>query len=289
MRPAAAQDCSGIDPGFDLRCPPHPELPRTPREQRYAVAVGANLALGGLTGGIGEGLRGGSFWRGFARGAAGGGLVFAGKQVSAARFTGAGLLGRQVAAVGGSVVNNAAAGRPMLSRVILPVGPVRVYAQPGGEQPLRVKLDAAGVVGLFYAATLPDSRFDPVESLSSGAPVFRVSDDWGPAAGHLGGVIMTTEHYLARGERYALAHERVHVAQYDFAFAAWSQPAEAWAAERDSTLRGIHRYVDLSANAVMFGALNFVIPSRQSPWEREAYLLSATDRVPPRAGRIQQR
>lgn len=254
------------------------------REARYAVSIGANVALGGLTGGIGEGLRGGSFWRGFARGAAGGGLVFAGKQVTAARFAGAGLLGRELAAVGGSVVNNAAAGRPPLSRLVLPVGPLRVYAQPGAAEPLRVKVDLAGVVGIGYAATRPGAHLDLVESLSAGAPVFEADDVVGRRAAHLAGVIMTTRHELAREQRLAVAHERVHMAQYDFAFLAWSQPAEQWVADQDATLRGIYRYVDISANAALFGALNVVVPSRQAPWEQEAHLLSGTDADPPRGG-----
>ena len=256
----------------------------TRREARYAVSIGANVALGGLTGGIGEGLRGGSFWRGFARGAAGGGLVFAGKQVTAARFTGAGLLGRELAAVGGSMVNDAAAGRPPLSRVVLPLGPVRVYAQPGAAEPLRVKVDLAGMVGIGYAATRPGARLDLVESLSAGAPVFEVDDVVGQRAAHLAGVIMTTRHDLESDQRLAVAHERVHMAQYDFAFLAWSQPAEQWVADQDATLRGIHRYVDIGANAALFGGLNLLFASGQSPWEQEAHLLSGTDADPPRGG-----
>jgi hypothetical protein len=248
------------------------------RESKYAVTIGANLALGGLTGGIGEGLRGGSFWRGFTRGAAGGGLVFVGKEVSAQRFTAAGLLGRELGAVGGSVVNNAAAGRPMFSRIVLPLGPVRVYAQPGSPDPVRIKLDAAGVIGLAFAATRPGARFDLESSLSSGAPVFGFEKERGSRqqAAHLAGVIMAANHLEGDGRRRALAHEQVHVVQYDFAFLAWSQPAEEWVAERGPTVRTLSRYVDFSANAAVFSVLNVFVPRRLSPWENEAYFLSGT-------------
>lgn len=273
---AQAQYCSGTDPGFDIRgcVPPPPKEPNT--TARYAATIGANVALGGLTGGIGAQRSGGSFWRGFLHGAAGGGITLAGKQVGAARFSGAGLLGRQVAAVGGSVVNNTAAGRAPLARLIVPLGPLRAYVEPGGSRPVHVKVDAAHLVGMGYALTRPGARLEFGASLSSGAPVVRVGDEWGHRAAHVAGVVLMTDHAIAREGRYALAHERVHVTQYDFAFAAWSQPAESWAAERSGSLGRLNRYVDFSANAAFFGALTYVVPSRVSPWEEEAYLLSDT-------------
>lgn len=243
---------------------------------KYAITIGSNVVLGGLTAGIGEQLGGGSFWRGFTRGAAGGGLAFVGKQVSAARFTGAGLLGRQITAVGGSAVNNAAAGRPLFARVVVPLGPARVYVEPGSSSPVHVKLDAAGLIRIGYAATRPDARLDVGSSLSSGTLVFEVGDEWGYRARHAAGVILMTEHRSPRGGRRTLAHERVHVGQYDFAFLAWSEPAERWVANRSDTIGWLHRYVDFSANAAVFGALNFIVPAQVSPWEHEAYLLSGT-------------
>ena len=61
----------------------------------------------------------------------------------------------------------------MLSRVMLPVGPLHLYLEPRGRAPLRVKLDAAAVAAAAYAATRPDSRLDAGESLASAAMVFR--------------------------------------------------------------------------------------------------------------------
>ncbi len=278
VRPASAQNCGGIDPGFDPSCPAHPPSSSGMSDgARYAITIGANALLGGLTAGIGEHRGGGSFWHGVARGAAGGGLVFVGKQVSAARFTAAGLLGRQIAAVGGSVVNNATAGRPSFARLIIPLGPVRLYAEPGSSTPIRFKLDAAGILGMCFAATRPGSRLDLESSLSSGTPVFEVGDEGWYRAAHVAGVIQTTVHTIPREGRLALAHERVHVGQYDFAFLAWSEPAERWVADRSNIVGRLHRYIDFSANAAVFGALNLIVPARVSPWEHEAYLLSRTN------------
>lgn len=273
---ARAQDCGGTDPGFDPTCPSRPPATSESNDgARYVIAAGANAALGGLTAAIGEHRRGGSFWRGFLHGAAGGGFVFAGKRISAARFSGAGLLGRQVAAVGGSVINNAAAGRPPFARFVVPLGPVRVYMEPQRSRPIRVKIDAAHVIAVGYATTRPGAQLDIGSSLSAGTTVFRVGEEWGYRAGHAAGVVMVEK--VPGDDRSAVAHERVHVAQYDFAFLAWSEPAERWVANRSSLLKLLYRYVDFSANAALFGALTFVIPSRLSPSEREAYLLSGTD------------
>lgn len=267
---AFAQDC----PYFPCEEPAPPE--RMSRETRYAIDVGANVLIGGVTAGVAQMWNGKSFFRGFVRGAAGGGLVFAGKQITAQRFDGAGLLGRQVAAVGSSVVNNAAADRPVLSRLVLPVGPVRVYAEPAAGR-AHAKVDLAGVVAIGYAATRPGARLDVEESLSAGAPVFLVSPEWGHRAGHLSGVILVDESEPDDADlRAAVAHERVHVSQYDFAAVAWGEPVERWIASKVQPVRPLYRYVEFGAAAALWGGLNMAVPQQSKPWEHEAHLLSST-------------
>ena len=258
---------------YSTTCP-GPILPeRMSREASYAIDVGANVLIGGLTGGVAQRWNGGSFWRGFSRGAAGGGRVFAGKQVAAARFTGAGVAGRQVAAIGSSVVSNAAAGRPALSRLVVPLGPVRVYAEPAAGR-AHAKVDVAGVAAIAWGATRPGARLDVSSTLSSGAPVFRVSREWGHRAAHMAGVILVDE----QGRQFtkALAHERVHVAQYDFASVAFGEPAESWIASEIPPLRGLYRYLDFGAALVLLSGLNMVVPDEAKPGENEAHLLAAT-------------
>ncbi|HEY0022326.1 MAG TPA: hypothetical protein VGB24_05430 [Longimicrobium sp.] len=243
------------------------------REAGYAIDIGANVLIGGLTGGVAQRWNGGSFWQGFRRGAVGGGLVFAGKQMTAARFTGAGVAGRQVAAIGSSAVSNAAAGRPALSRLAFPLGPVRVYAEPAAGR-ARAKLDVAGVAAIAWGATRPGARLDVSSSLSSGAPVFRVSPEWGHRAAHLAGVVLVSE--SERQFPKALAHERVHVAQYDFASVTLGEPAESWIASQVPPLRGLYRYLDFGSAVVLLSGLNMVVPDQDKPWENEAHLLAAT-------------
>jgi hypothetical protein len=243
------------------------------REASYAIDVGANVLIGGLTGGVAQRWNGGSFWQGFSRGAAGGGLVFAGKQITAARFTGAGAAGRQVAAVGSSVVNNAAAGRPALSRLVVPLGPVRVYAEPAAGR-AHAKLDVAGVAAIAWGATRPGARLDLSSTVSSGAPVFRVSPEWGHRAAHLAGVVLVDD--SERQFPNALAHERVHVAQYDFASVTLGAPAESWIASEVPPLRGLYRYIDFGTAVVLWSGLNMMVSDQDKPWENEAHLLAGT-------------
>src|SRR5512133_49653 len=80
--------------------PPDEAPPCTQRYPHWAgelASIGGNALLGGLSAGIMQELRGGSFRSGFTRGALGGTAIYVGKRIDAERFEGAGLLGRQVA------------------------------------------------------------------------------------------------------------------------------------------------------------------------------------------------
>lgn len=93
--------------------------------------LSANALLGGITAGIVSHLRHGSFSTGFTRGALGGAVAYGGKRTAAAGFAGAGFLGRQLGAVGGSITRNAALDIGLLDTLILPVGPLRIFVDPG--------------------------------------------------------------------------------------------------------------------------------------------------------------
>ena len=117
--------------------------------------LGANTLIGALTGGIFQTLRGGSFADGFTRGALGGAVVYAGKRLSVERFSGAGFLGREIAAVGTSIVRNAGEGAATLRRLVLPVGPLRLYLQPKGSAVVNLKVDLYELAWLGYALAEP--------------------------------------------------------------------------------------------------------------------------------------
>lgn len=194
-----------------------------------------NSLLGGLTAGLLQRLRGGSFEHGFTRGTLGGSIVYAGKRLAAESFDGAGLLGREVAATGSSIVDNAAHGLPMLHSLLFPVGPLHLYVTPAGPSPFHVEVDLHDVSWIVYGLAESRLELDLGESLSAGAPVFRAPratlriDDELVRGVTAGGVIVLSAG-LGPGAEDTLAHERIHVIQHDFIFQAWTGPLEDWIA-----------------------------------------------------------
>jgi hypothetical protein len=267
---AAAQFCKPDD----LRCFTGPDQRTGTRTlESQVAALAANVVLGGVTAGVGQWLRDGSFRRGFAGGAVGGGLVFAGKRVVGEEFDGAGFLGREVAAVGASVVANASEGRGLLERVTLPVGPVRLHLDRSAPSPLVARLDVPGAIATVYFATR--APLDWRSSLSAGAPVFILREGDLAAGRHVAGVIRLRED-LPSIMRATLAHEQVHVAQYDFAFSAWSDPVEAKLLGWSRLGERWTRHLDLGLHLPVHGLLNAVVPYEHQPWEWEAHVLSNT-------------
>lgn len=241
------------------------------------VALGANSLLAGVTAGVRRHFAGGSFWGGFAGGALGGSVTYAGKRVSGERFAGAGLLGREVAAVGASMVLNASDGRGLLETVTLPAGPLRLYVDRSAPLTLQARLDLAGVVAAAYVATRA-SAVDWRSSLSSGAPVFLVRQPSLAAGRHIAGVIQLRDDTPEVMER-SLAHERIHVAQYDFASYVWSRPAERALLGGSRSGRWISSHVDFGLHLPVQGILSLLVPYPQRPWEWEAHVLSDTQPI----------
>lgn len=231
-----------------------------------------NTALGGVTAGIAQAWQGTSFWKGFVRGAAGGSVVYSGKWTSTQNFFGAGLVGREVAAVGASMVANASEGRALLERVVLPVGPVRLHVNGTGANPLHGRVDLPNVISTVYTAALPNTRLDWSLTLSSGSPVFVHSGEQPWLGVHRAGVIVLKE----RNEMAStLFHERVHVVQYDFSATAWGEPGERWLLEQIPRGPTVHRYVALGLDNALWGGVRYLLPYDSQPWEWEARFFTA--------------
>lgn len=223
---------------------------RPPNWVGEVTFLGANSLLGALTGGVLQKIGGGSFADGFARGALGGGIVYLGKRVTVARFDGAGLLAREIAAVGTSIVRNAGDGVPTLSRFTFPVGPTRLHVRPADERPLRMSVDMAELIWMTYGIAEPALALQVGKSLSAGSAVFlaenrsiRLNDE------EVGGVTGPGTILLAgRGATDSdavFAHERVHVIQRDFYSQAWFLPLERWLL-RNTPIAPVQRYVDFN-------------------------------------------
>jgi hypothetical protein len=282
----------------DVRCPdggwigigPAPAECRTAEGDWRQGASGqiavlaVNVIGGGLTGGIGQWRRDGSFVDGFRRGALGGAGTWLGKRVVVSDFPGAGLGGRTLAAVGASVTRSAAHGDPSFERLVLPLGPVRFHWNVAGGE-LHTSLDLFAVGGLVwaYGAGL-GSSLDLGRTLSSGSPVLLARDwerEWGWHARNVGGTV------ILRGDRpgdplhheflnRAFAHERVHTLQHDQAYILWSMPLEQRMFEGLGVPARVVRSLDLSIHGLVVTGLDQVLDHDVRPWEIEADILART-------------
>lgn len=239
------------------------------------VYLSVNVLLGGLTGGVFQELRGGSFSDGFTRGSLGGSMVYAGKRLSVESFAGAGLLGRQVAAVGSSVVRNASDGRASLAWVVLPLGPLQVHVSPRGADPTRISLDLADTYWIVYGFLSPRLSFRPGWSLSNGAPVFEARDArLAPGGDGVNGLTTGGVIFLSTSRRRTLPHELVHVLQFDFVSRAWTGRLDEWLMDR-LPVGGLRTSVhaDVSFPAFLWSSSRLLGPEVLEPLEVEARFL----------------
>jgi hypothetical protein len=244
------------------------------------TVISGNVLFGGLSAGAVQRARGGSFRDGFARGAAGGLGVYAGKRIAVGRWEGAGLVGRQVASIGSSVVWNAGRGRPSLEEVALPLGPVRFYVRPRGTgRRVRARVDAVSLAATAYAVARPELKWDARRSLSSGAAVFQAPDhalslggEGASALAYPGNVYLGATRGQDREfiER-SFSHERVHNLQADQLFFALGRPLQEATLNRLPGGRFLGRWVDLDLSVFGIAALAAAIDDHGArPWEMEA-------------------
>ena len=257
---------------------------RTPGWVAPVSIASANILLGAVTAGVIQELKGGSFRDGFTRGALGGAVIYAGKRIAVEGFSGAGLLGREVAAVGNSVVRNASDGIGTFDRLVFPVGVTRIYWQRGPQRSLQVKLDAMALGWTIFGVVEEELDFNFAESLSAGTPVFQTNDKIISIGDdqHAGGIVQAGVIFLSDvrpwGDAFlqrAYAHERVHTLQMDQIFFNWIDPQD------DRLLRAVPggrtaaRWVDINLSTEL---IRLVAPlferHRDRPWELEAIYLT---------------
>ena len=225
--------------------------------------IAVNVLLGGAAGGVGEVINGRSFWRGFLNGSAGGAIVFSGKCLIAQQTPATNWLGRATVAVGSSVVANASAGRLAFSRVILPLGPLRVYRDNRGRK-TTFKLDFQQLAVATYMETRPGTSFNLALSRKTGGIVFY--DEFAVSAVEVSGVIRV----YSKDVGSTFAHELTHVAQGEFVAIVLEEPLERWLLAKLPGGRAVNRYVDLGILSPVWAGLNELIPASDRPWEKEA-------------------
>ena len=258
--------------------------PETSFESHLALA-GVNAALAGVTGGL-YGLAGGrGFGRPFIEALPGGALAYSGRIIAARGFWGAGIIGRQVSALGISVVRNAGRGTDDADEFVFPAGPVRLYVRKEtGNWSLQPRIDVIATGFLATALLRHDMQVLWGESLSAGAPVIAyealLREDRVTGKTFGSAILVRPEAGPA-----TVGHERVHVLQRDFAFHLWGDPFQEWIARGDAGLTALAGSIDIDIAYPAFEAL--IYSALGTPYlgelrEREARLLSPAS--PQRSG-----
>ena len=261
--------------------------------------LGVNAVLSGAVAGILQWARGGELLHGFTRGALGGALVYGGKRIAVGNTPGAGLAGRQIAAVGASIVHNASEGEPSFDELVIPVGLVDIHYSRGASSSTRVRLDVLTTAAFLYGLIEPSWRFEAGASLSAGTPVFQVDAarqqerrSW--LGRTVAGVILVrsdpADWSMAGHRRVILAHERVHLLQDDHLSIGVGRSLQRGLLTFVPGGERIDRRVDLGLHNLLTVAASLLIEdSVDYPWELEARRLSWSDqifRTPTGPGRI---
>lgn len=202
--------------------------PPPPLWANHYTLTAANAVLGIVTVGVSRLIRGEPVWEGLPAGALGGALGYAGRYVAVDDFEGAGFLGREINAVGASVVANASRGDGWLDELALPVGPVHLYVRPWAEDVVTWRVDVADVGWIAWASLHPRMQVEWGRSLSTGTPTFRtrggVLHQGGDIVNGLGvGGVVLVDHVAKRNIE---DHELVHVLELDFIQHTMGRPVE---------------------------------------------------------------
>lgn len=259
----------------------------TPPTERWAdanwtddvVFAATNALLAGVVAGLFRTFSDdGSFVEGFRTGAAGGAVTYLGKRIAAERFGGAGLLGRQVASMGGSFTANARDGRGAFDRLTFQLGLGRLYWDRV-ESRVTLKPD---LITLYYTALGVASSgvsLDWSRTLSAGAPIFitnvgMTTLDANAAGRAYGGVVVIDVNASLDASEVA-AHERVHILQYDNQFALWGEAAERGIVSLFSPrVSGVLGRVDMGIGFLPIIPLIGNLPRDLNPFEIEAEFLT---------------
>jgi len=252
--------------------------------RRNVIVAGLNGALGGLTAGTSQAFAGKSFWRGFARGAAGGLVVYGGKCLIAERSPAAWWAGRELAAIGSSEVANAANGRPAFQIVTIPVGLIRFHFEPRAKRVLSPTLDVVSTAYAIAISTRSGSRLAIGQSLATGAIVFVTRETSNAIGGNAAGIVTLSElvpngNFPAlQSERDVISHELIHSAQYDFLVTAWADPIQSVIVRKLPWTKPVTRYLDFNLLMPLEVVANSLVLYGSRPWEKEARSLVSHDR-----------
>jgi hypothetical protein len=214
------------------------------------------------------------------RGAAGGSLLSAGKQVAGRGYSATGMAGRVITSLG--IAAFTAESRDSLA-FRLPVGPLTLEVRPGASDRLRTRVNVWTATVMTTALLDSDSRFDLRASLDAGAPVFirpahrMAGHDLKAGFAHPGVIFLNRDAELfGIDRREVLAHEAIHILQWDAYHALVTLPVERAALRRLARSDRINRRFELHVLAplTVAGFAELIREEHDRPWEREAYRLT---------------
>jgi len=240
--------------------------------------VGINAAIGLVTASVWSIARGHGIAAGVWRGVVGGATVSVGRQVAASPFSGSGFTGRQISAVGISLITSAGSEHMTLS---FPVGPVQLQLVDGHDFDWRI--NATDAIAAVVNASGSATRLDAGLSMSSGTFVFRSRRrTFHTASGEATGseffesIKLSSDAFDGSGKTpNVLYHENVHVLQDDYLANAVANPIERAILNRTYIGRRITRHIDIGLLSIpLNGIANSMVPYAARPWEREAYVLT---------------
>jgi hypothetical protein len=254
--------------------PAHAQVSAGMRVQDISI----NAAIGLVTATAWSLVRGHGFSDGAVRGLVGGAATGVGRQVAASPFNGSGFAGREISALGISLITSTGDGHLTLS---FPVGPVQLQLVDGNRFDWRV--NAADAIAVAVNSVHAGTRLDARLSLSSGTFVFRdPRDSFRTSSGEAAAFEFSQSIMLGRSAFQesshvprVLYHENVHVLQDDYLADAVTNPIERAWLSRTRIGKLFTRHFDLGLLSLPInGAANSVIPYAARPWEREAYALT---------------
>lgn len=215
-------------------------------------------------------------------GAVGGGAMYAGKRLIAKEHPLLTWVGRETAATGISAIKNAQRQRGPFYELSLPVGPLIFYLRADSSMSIDAKLDLATIVTSIEYARRRSTSLDWRESLRRGAPAFV--EPWnisnGAGASSAGAIRFDNIPADVRPDGHepirekVIAHEMVHVSQYDFVNLAVTPEFDSWVTRSLPKAVNPSRFVSLGSGALFIGVLNRALSSRKRPWEVEAFSIA---------------
>ncbi|HEX6573535.1 MAG TPA: hypothetical protein VF042_01075 [Gemmatimonadaceae bacterium] len=252
-----------------------------PRDPSEAQMLTVNAAIGAVTAAAWRFVTHKPLLPGAARGAVSGLAAYGGRRMIAT--SGKPLhwwIGRELSALASSEVMNAARSRPVLERAVIPLGPVRIHVDRSKGLKIVPRIDAVSVVAALVVGLSDDNTFALDESLASGTLAFLAPETSTQVGGNVGAVITISQlapdgpYYPLESKRRVMAHELVHTAQYDFVFAAWSDPVQELITARSPVVAKVTKYLDFNLTLPFQIGANTMLDYSERPWEMEARALA---------------